>query len=251
MNRRPANRLEDGELEKLYEKQRRIAARAVLRDEFQGPELVAGADLAFLAAGNRSLELAVASIVVLKYSTLRVVERACVIESTDFPYVPGLLAFREAPLIIKAFQQLGHKPDVLFVDGCGVNHPRFAGLATHVGVLLDVATVGVAKSLLCGDARTPTAEGEACPLRYRGKLVGFLLKSKKGCKPIVVAPGHKISTETALQLVKNCIMGYKLPEPTRLAHIYANKVKRKLVQDGSFGPKCDSLYRTGIRKTET
>ena len=214
------------ELEKLYEEQRRIAARAVLRDEFQGPKLVAGADLAFIAAENA--ELAVAGVVVLRFPELRVVERACVVEPLDFPYVPGLLAFREAPLIMEAFRRLESEVDVLFVDGCGVNHPRFAGLATHVGVLLDVATVGVAKSVLCGDARTPTAEGEACPLRYRGRLVGFLLKSKGGCKPIVVAPGHKVSAETALRLVRGCLRGYKLPEPTRLAHIYANEVKRRL-----------------------
>lgn len=214
------------ELEKLYEEQRRIAARAVLRDEFKGPELVAGADIAFIAAENA--ELAVAGVVVLRFPELRVVERACVVRPLDFPYVPGLLAFREAPLIMEAFRRLESEVDVLFVDGCGVNHPRFAGLATHVGMLLDVATVGVAKSVLCGDARTPTAEGEACPLRYRGRLVGFLLKSKGGCKPIVVAPGHRVSAETALRLVRECLRGYKLPEPTRLAHIYANEVKRRL-----------------------
>ncbi|HEC56328.1 MAG TPA: endonuclease V [Candidatus Syntrophoarchaeum butanivorans] len=212
----------------LYRIQREIASRTILEDwiSLDQIELVAGVDQAFLRGGDDEGEMIISAVVVLEYPSMKPLDSSYAILSVDFPYIPGLLTFREAPSIIKAFSSLDRKPDVLFVDGCGINHPRFAGLATHVGVTLDIPTVGVAKNILCGEGDLPVKEGDASIITYRGREVGYYLKSKKGCKPIIVAPGHKISPESSLKLVKSCIRGYKLPEPTRIAHLLANKIKR-------------------------
>ncbi|UYZ40834.1 MAG: endonuclease V [Candidatus Methanospirare jalkutatii] len=210
-----------------YRMQAEIASLAIWEDciSLEKLSLVGGADQAFILENEN--EKIISAVVVLAYPSLEVVERAFAVLPVNFPYIPGLLAFREAPAIAEAFKRLRRKPEVLFVDGCGVNHPRFAGLATHVGVSLDVATIGVAKKLLCGRGEIPEKEGEATEIRFRGRVVGFFLKSKQGCRPIIVAPGHKISLSTALELTKRCIRKHKLPEPTRIAHNYANEIKKR------------------------
>ena len=216
----------------LYRIQEEIAARAIITD---GPELdelhvVAGVDQSFIDAdtGNEnSHELLISAIIVLDYPSLQFVECSSSLMPVEFPYIPGLLAFREAPAILKAFQALRTKPYLLVVDGGGINHPRYAGLATHVGVLLDIPTIGVTKSLLCGDGKPPISEGEAQVITYHDKAVGYYFKSKAACKPIIIAPGHKVSLETSLKLIKSCLHLHKLPEPTRMAHLYANKLKRE------------------------
>lgn len=207
--------------------QAEIASLAIWEDciSLEKLSLVGGADQAFILENEN--EKIISAVVVLAYPSLEVVERAFAVLPVNFPYIPGLLAFREAPAIAEAFKRLRRKPEVLFVDGCGVNHPRFAGLATHVGVSLDVATIGVAKKLLCGRGEIPEKEGEATEIRFKGRVVGFFLKSKRGCRPIIVAPGHKISLSTALELTKRCIRKHKLPEPTRIAHNYANEIKKR------------------------
>lgn len=218
--------------EELYRIQDEIAARAVVTD---GPELdelhvVAGVDQAFIKADTAGHEhgdeLIISAIVVLDYPSLQVVECASSLLRVEFPYIPGLLAFREAPAILQAFHALRTKPDLLVVDGGGINHPRYAGLATHIGVLLDVPTIGVTKSLLCGDGELPRQVGEAQIITYRDRPVGYYLKSKAACQPIIIAPGHRISLDTALKLIRSCLHLHKLPEPTRMAHLSANKLKR-------------------------
>jgi len=210
-----------------YRMQAEIASLAIWEDciSLESLSLVGGADQAFILENEN--EKIISAVVVLAYPSLKVVERAFAVMPVNFPYIPGLLAFREAPAIAEAFKRLRRKPEVLFVDGCGVNHPRFAGLATHVGVSLDVATIGVAKKLLCGRGEIPEKEGEATEIRFKGRVVGFFLKSKRGCRPIIVAPGHKISLSTALELTKRCIRKHKLPEPTRIAHTFANEIKKR------------------------
>ena len=168
----------------------------------------------------------ISAVVVLEYPSMRFLYHSSAILPVEFPYIPGLLSFREAPAIIEAFHRLDKKPDLLLIDGCGINHPRFAGLATHVGVLLDIPTIGVAKNILCGSGAIPGKPGEANLIRYHDREVGYYFKSKKGCRPLIVAPGHKVSLDTALNIVKNCIRKHKLPEPTRLAHLCANKLKK-------------------------
>ncbi|MCW3137481.1 MAG: deoxyribonuclease V [Methanophagales archaeon] len=214
----------------LYLMQEEIASKAIIEDQLRALSLVAGADQAFFREatnGNtEGREIMISAVVVLEYPSLKFLYHSSAMMPVDFPYIPGLLSFREAPAIIEAFHKLDKKPDLLLIDGCGINHPRFAGLATHVGVLLDIPTIGVAKNILCGSGTIPSKPGEANLIRYHGREVGYYLKSKKGCRPLVVAPGHKVSLDTSLTIVKSCIRKYKLPEPTRLAHLCVNKLKK-------------------------
>ena len=218
----------------LYRIQEEIASQAVIKDTLSLGELtlIAGVDQAFLyqskAQNGLKAEKIISALVVLEYPSLKLVEHSYTVMPVDFPYIPGLLSFREAPVIINTYQTLNHKPDLLLIDGCGINHPRFAGLATYVGVILDIATIGVAKNLLCGTGNVPHTEGEACMITYQEREVGYYLKSKKDSKPIIIAPGHNISLNTSLELIRTCIRQHKLPEPLRIAHLYANKVKQNL-----------------------
>lgn len=190
--------------------------------------LVAGVDQAFV--GDR----AVSAVVVLRGR--EVVERVYAVEPTDIPYVPGLLSFREGGAILSAFEALERKPDVVFVDGSGRIHYREAGLATHIGVTLDVPTIGVAKNLLCGRPRESLdrtlPEGARVAIEAdEGPVIGYAVQSRQYdsgnqyINPLVVSPGHRVSAETAADLVLATAAGYKLPEPTRLADAYADSVK--------------------------
>jgi deoxyribonuclease V len=216
-------------IEELYRMQAEIAAQAVIADDpnLKDLKLIAGADQAFFYDSG-SNERIISAVVLLEYPSMKLVEHAYSVMPVDFPYIPGLLSFREAPALLDAFHTLNIKPDLLLIDGGGINHPRFAGLATHVGVTLNMPTIGVTKSRLCGTGELPTEEGEACIIKYQDREVGYYLKSKKGCKPIIVAPGHKVSVETSLKLARNCIRTHKLPEPIRIAHLCANTIKRDL-----------------------
>lgn len=213
----------------LYRIQERIAARAVIEDAFDPRELslIAGADQAFFF-DSRGEEKIISAVVLLDYPALQLLEYAYAVLPVAFPYIPGLLAVREAPALLAAFRKLIPRPDLLVIDGGGINHPRFAGMATYVGVTLDIPTIGVTKKLLCGTGELPTAVGDARVIRYEDREVGYYLKSKKGCRPIIVAPGHNISLQTALQLVKTCLLQHKLPEPVRIAHLCANTLKRTI-----------------------
>lgn len=204
--------------ETLIKIQEKIASQVITKDELGDIRFIAGVDQAFL--GDKVL-----SGMVLLNESLEVIECRSAALKTDFPYVPGFLAFRECPAIIEAFKQVRKKPDLLIVDGCGINHPRFAGLASHAGVTLDVPTIGVSKNILCGSFDSePEKVGEFSVLSYMEKDVGAVLKTKEGCRPIIVAPGHRVSLRTSIEMVKKCLRGYKLPEPTRLAHDYAASV---------------------------
>jgi deoxyribonuclease V len=214
----------------LYRVQEEIASKAVISDKINLKELalIAGADQSFVTL-SKAEERIISAIVVLEYPSMRFLDYSYAIMSVDFPYIPGLLSFREAPAIIKAFRRLKKKPGLLVIDGGGINHPRFAGLATHVGVILNLATVGVTKNLLCGSGDVPQEEGSACKIHYKNREIGYYFKSKKGCRPIIVAPGHNVSLKTSLEVIKTCTHKHKLPEPIRLAHLCANKIKQDFV----------------------
>lgn len=205
----------------LLSAQKLVAERAVIRDDFTKISLIAGVDQAF--AGD----MIFSGIVVLDYASLDIVERVFSIEQADFPYIPTFLSFREGPAIMSAFGKLKNHPDILMVDGAGINHPRRAGIATHIGVALDVPTIGITKKLLCGSGKEPVEAGEAAPLSFEGRQVGWLLRSSKRNRAIIVAPGHRVSTESSLSIVRSCLRGHKLPEPARLAHLYANEEKKR------------------------
>lgn len=213
--------------EALYRIQAAVASRTIIDDRLNldAIKYIAGADQAFFE------DKIISAIVVLEFPALNIVDSSHVILSVNFPYIPGLLSFREAPSVIEAFNLLDVTPDLLVVDGCGINHPRFAGLATHIGVMLDIPTIGVAKKILCGKGKVPSEVGDAEVIIFQDREVGYYFKSKRGCNPLIVAPGHMISPESALKLIKSCIKGYKLPEPTRIAHLFANRVKRECMRE--------------------
>jgi deoxyribonuclease V len=203
-----------------------IAKRVALEDGFS-VQRVAGVDQAFLKGDP---EVIISGSVALDQS-LDMADKSSYSMIADFPYIPGLLSFREGPPAIAAVRALTRKPTLLFVDGCGINHPRRAGLASYIGVILDLPTIGVSKNILCGSAMVPEEIGTASPIIYNEETVGFILKSCKGCRPIVVAPGHKVSLQSSLDLARHFIRGHKLPEPCRLAHNHVNQVKRDLERE--------------------
>ncbi|MCL7415046.1 MAG: endonuclease V, partial [ANME-2 cluster archaeon] len=145
--------------------------------------------------------------VVMDCRFLKVVEEVHYKETVEYPYIPTFLSFREGPAIISAFRELKRSPDILMVDGCGINHPRFAGLATHVGVALDLPTIGVSKNILCGAGDEPLEVGDVSPLVFEGSQVGWLIKSCRRCRSIVVAPGHRVSMDGALEITKYMLRG--------------------------------------------
>lgn len=206
------------------ELQRRLAGRVrtePLRGEVRA---VAGADCAFLDGGRRI----VAAAVLCEGPTWEVVEAAHVILPCTFPYVPGLLSFREAPAVIAAVEKLSARPDLLMCDGQGVAHPRGLGLASHVGLWLDMPTIGVAKSRLCGTHRTP-GENRRCrtQLRYGGRVVGAVLRTRSGVKPLYISVGHRLSLAQAVSWTLRCGRGLRLPEPTRKAHQLVSRLRSK------------------------
>jgi len=184
---------------------------------------VAGSDVSYSRKTNR---LYAGVVVVDVVDCGEVVEAGHAIQEAAFPYVPGLLSFRESPAVIAAFERLSFRPDVLIVDGQGLAHPRGFGIASHLGVLLDLPTIGCAKSLLCGEcADPPDRRGATAPLMLDGRMVGVALRTREGVKPVYVSVGHRISLRAAADTVLDMTRGYRLPEPTRLAHQLVNKLR--------------------------
>ena len=213
---------EDTSRGSLLKVQRIVSERVRIKDDFGDINHIAAADQAFL--DNRIIS----AILVMDFGSLEITERVFSIAPVTFPYITTFLSFREGPAIVNAFGKLKIRPDLLLIDGAGINHPRGAGIATHIGVALDVPTIGITKRILCGKGAQVSNVGESSPLVYMDKTVGWLLKSSKKSKPIVVAPGHRVSLESSLSIVKACLRGHKLPEPSRLAHEYANACKKNL-----------------------
>lgn len=204
----------------LLHAQELVRQRAVLEDDYPQPRLIAGVDQAFEG------DSIISGIVVLEAGSLEVVEEVHHMGKVVYPYIPTFLSFREGPAIVSAFRKLEYIPDILMVDGCGINHPRGAGLATHVGVALDVPTIGVTKNILCGDASEPVEVGDVSPLVFEGRQVGWLIKSCGRCRPIVVGQGHRVGMDGALAITKQMLKGHKLPEPCLLSHRYVTGLKK-------------------------
>jgi deoxyribonuclease V len=201
-----------------------LRARVRLSGDTGEVSLVAGVDASY-TKGSDEIH---AVVVVLSYPDLVVVERASASTVTSFPYIPGLLTFREGPAIIEAFRRLRAEPEVVFFDGQGIAHPRGLGIASHMGVLLDRPAVGVAKSLLTGTAAEPgPRRGSTAPILRDGETIGMAVRTKERTKPVYVSVGHRIALSQAVDLVLATARGYRLPEPTRQAHLYANEVRRE------------------------
>jgi len=200
------------------ELQLQLALQVRRSNELTSPRFIAGVDISV----DRARGMGRGAVVVLSYPELEIAEVQTVEDSITFPYVPGLLSFREAPITLAACEKLDITPDLILVDGQGIAHPRRLGLASHLGLFLDTPTIGCAKSRLCGSHGTPGDEpGSYAELLDGGEVIGAVLRTKAGTKPIYVSIGHKVDLEAAIYWARQCCRGYRLPEPTRLAHLAA------------------------------
>ena len=198
--------------------QMRLAAQVSRINELNAPELIAGVDISV----NKSEGTGEAAVVVLSYPEFSLLETRYVKDKLNFPYIPGLLSFRESPLILAACEKLTLTPDLILVDGQGLAHPRRFGLASHLGLLLDIPTIGCAKSRLCGSHEEPGAEpGSYAELIDGGEVIGAALRTRMGVNPVYVSIGHKVDLQTAIHWTMACCRDYRLPEPTRFAHLAA------------------------------
>ncbi len=194
--------------------QRELAKRIIREDRLGEVSRVAGVDMAI----NEESGMARAAVVLLTYPELEIVERHVYEEPVRMPYIPGLLSFREIPCILGAFAQLKQQSDLVMVDGQGIAHPRRLGIAAHLGLWLDLPTIGCAKSILTGHHGQLSDEvGDWVPLRADGETIGAVVRTRAHVKPMIISLGHRISLETSIRYVLACSKGYRLPEPTRQA----------------------------------
>ena len=194
--------------------QNELQPEVITEDQLGAVQYVAGVDVGF----EDNYAISRAAVAVLSFPDLQLVEQAIARRPTTFPYIPGFLSFREVPVVIDALEQVSTIPDLILCDGQGIAHPRGFGLACHLGVLTDMPTIGVAKSLLIGKhEELPVEKGSWQPLRYKGGIVGAVVRSRTGVRPLYVSPGHRISLDTAIDYTLRCITKYRFPETTRWA----------------------------------
>ena len=206
------------DLNKLKEEQLKLARKVITTNGAEKITTAAGADQSH--AGDK----VISSIVVCDYKSLDVIEKKYAVVDSKIPYKSGFLFYREGPAIIEAFNKLENKPDVLILKGNGILHPRRIGMASQVGILLDTATIGVAKRLALGEVKGKT-------IYIEKEARGYELITREHSKPIYVSPGHKVSLKTSFKVIKNCLKyPYKLPVPLSLAHKYGNKARKELLK---------------------
>ncbi|WP_136253747.1 deoxyribonuclease V [Halomonas niordiana] len=204
--------------------QKRLAVQVARVDRIGEVSCIAGVDIGFEDGGA----ITRAAVVVLAWPGLCVLEEVVHREPTRFPYVPGLLAFRELPAALAAFSRLSRRPDLVMVDGQGIAHPRRLGIASHLGLWLELPTIGIAKTRLCGrHDEVPARRGDWTPLVDGEDVIGGVLRSRVGIKPVFVSPGHRLSLATAIDWTVACLGRTKLPEPTRLADRLASRRDRR------------------------
>lgn len=202
--------------------QRELRDKVLLAPLESDIHTIAGADISY----NKYSDVLYAAIVVLKFPSLEMVEEAGIVMTSQFPYVPGLLSFREAPPLLEAWKKLKTAPDLLVCDGQGIAHPRRLGIASHVGLWLDLPTIGCAKSVLVGRFEEPDKErGSWSPMLHRDEPIGAALRTKNKVQPVYVSPGHKIDLPGAIKVLLACDGGYRIPEPTRRAHLLVNRLR--------------------------
>jgi deoxyribonuclease V len=202
--------------------QRELAERVIVDRPLAPYETIGGADVSY----NKHSPTLYAAVVVLRADTLEVIDRAGVVAEAKFPYVPGFLSFREAPPVIEAFEQLSVRPEVLMCDGQGIAHPRRLGLASHLGLWLEVPTIGCAKSHLFGEHEEPgPTRGQWSPMTDGDETIGAVLRTRDRVKPLFVSPGHLCNLEGAIAAVLASTRGYRLPTTTRMAHQYVNELR--------------------------
>lgn len=203
--------------------QEKLQSEVVTQDQFQEPiKHVAGVDMGFEEDGKISR----AAVAVLSFPDLELRDTSIVRRPTAFPYIPGFLSFREIPALLDALEKITITPDIIFCDGQGIAHPRRFGIACHLGLFVDLPTVGVAKSLFVGKhEELPQPRGSWQPLIHKDETVGAVLRTRNGVKPVYVSVGHRISLTTAIDYVLRCTPKYRLPETTRIADRLASSPK--------------------------
>lgn len=216
-----------GSAKEAFSIQRALSERVSLEDGFGSLGTVAGVDLAILKEQKKL----VCGIILFSFPELGIIDKVYSVVDEKFPYIPGLLAFREAPAIFEAYGKLEQRPDLLILDGQGIAHPRGFGIACHVGVILGIPAMGIAKKKLYGDYDEPGLfAGNISPLTSKdGKEIGTVLRTRDKTKPVFVSPGHMISISSALKVATECSKGYRIPEPTRLADKYVAELKREVL----------------------
>jgi len=210
-----------GNILKARETQERLGSKVRIVPYRGTPRFIAGVDAAFTE------DRVAAAACLYSFPDLTCLERTADIQELRFPYVPGYLAFREGPAIIAAVRRLARMPDIILVDGQGIAHPRGFGIACHIGVQLDIPTIGCAKTRLVGDYREPgVRKGSWSDLNYEGHVIGAVLRTKDGVRPLFVSPGHCIDKEGSVRFVLSCVGSYRIPEPIRCAHVYSRSMKK-------------------------
>ncbi len=213
--------------------QNRMRTRLVLRGGPRAPRLVAGADVAY----DKATATCFAAVVVMRSPGMEIVECATASGRTSFPYVPGLLTFREGPILLRAFAALRTRPDLVMFDGQGLAHPRRFGLASHMGYLLDIPSIGCAKSLLVGEHEpVGLRAGDFSWLVHNGERVGAVLRTRDRVRPIYVSPGHRVGLRSAIRLALSAVTRFRVPEPTRMADILVGRLKRSHLGAGTNPP---------------
>ncbi len=206
--------------------QRTLAEKIIYCDLPKRIKRVAGFDLAY----EKKKNLLIAGMVVLDYPALEICDEKIETAEITFPYISGFLSFREAPAILKLLDRYPNPPDVLVLDGHGIAHPRGLGIASHVGVLTDLPAIGCAKSRLIGEYDDPDQHrGKMSTLSYKGKEVGCVLRTRSAVKPVFVSVGHRAVLDQACRFMLSCCRGYRIPEPTRLAHNFVTRYKKNLI----------------------
>jgi deoxyribonuclease V len=202
--------------------QQRLRERLIL-NVFKGlPRTIAGADVAY----SKQTNVVYAGVVVFDYSSMKLLDRSTATAKAGFPYIPGLLSFREAPALLKAFRSLKTEPEVLMFDGQGIAHPRGFGLACHMGLLLDKPSIGCAKEILVGEYRPVAGEvGSYSYILYKGKRAGAAVRTRSQVKPVFVSPGHRINISSSIKIVLGSCRGYRIPEPLRTAHNLVSELR--------------------------
>lgn len=203
-------------------------AKSVIKRKFDKKiSTIAGIDCAF----TKDKKNVIACIIVLSAENFEIVEAAYSILPVAFPYIPGLLSFREAPACIAAAEKLKTVPDCIIIDGQGMAHPRRFGIACHLGLFLDIPTIGCAKSRLIGDfTALAQRKGSTSPLTDKGEIIGAVVRTRDNVKPVFVSIGHKCRLEDGIRIVLECCVKYRLPEPSRIAHQIVTRLKSKIVE---------------------
>ncbi len=211
-------------LQELTAMQRQLQERIVLQKPDFDLRFIAGCDSSFIGE-----DTILSAFILLSYPDLEVVEKVWHHGPVEIPYVPGFLSFREAPNLLKAYEKLQQKPDLIMVDGHGISHPRRLGIATHLGLQLNKPTMGVAKKVLVGKYTEPApTKGAMSPLLYKDEVIANVLRTKDKVKPVFVSAGHLMDLESATEIALHCAIKHKLPEPTRLADHYAAVFKQMI-----------------------